>query len=177
MIARRKKKLSKTRLVSCSFSENKIEAMKQKARELSKMIAQNSKSINQPLLQPEICTNSESCLKINSPHSPNDMLPQNVIEFEQNTNEFSTVINKDNVSIPSCSDNQTEEASYKKTASLHYVSKRKNNRDSKTKHKKSKIPFLVKCDVYQEESVDEVSSKKQDDYVLEKLFNKSGIFY
>lgn len=177
MIARRKKKLSKKQLVSCSFSENKIEAMKQKARELSKIIAQNSKRINQPLTQPEICTNNENCLKMNSSHSPNNMLPKDIIEFEQNTNEFSTVINKDNVSIPSCNYNQTEEVSPKTTASLNCVLKRKNSRDLKTKHKKSKIPFLVKCDVYQEESVDEVISKKQDDYVLEKLFNKSGIFY
>lgn len=172
MIAKRKKKLSKKQLVSCSFSENKIEAMKQKAKELSKMIAQNSKNINQPLTQPEICTNNEICLKTNSLHSSNNMLPQNIT----NTNESSTVINKDNVSIPSYNYNQTE-VSPKTTALSNCVPKRKNSRDLKTKHKKSKIPFLVKCDVYQEESVDEVTSKKQDDYVLEKLFNKSGIFY
>lgn len=176
MIAKRKKKLPKKQLVSCSFSENKIEAMKQKARELSKMIAQNSKNINQPLTQPEICTNNEICFKTNSPHSSNNMQPQDIIEFEQNTNESLTVINKDNVSIPSYNYNQTEVSS-KTTALSNCVPKRKNSRDLKTKHKKPKIPFLVKCDVYQEESVDEVTSKKQDDYVLEKLFNKSGIFY
>lgn len=175
MVARRKKKLSKKQLASCSFSENKIEAMKQKARELSKMIAQNSKRINKPLTQPEVFTDNESCLKINSPHSPNNMLPQD-IEFEQNTNEFSTAINKDNVSIPSCNYNQVEEVSPKTTTLLNCVPKRKNSRDLRTRHKKSKIPFLVKSDVYQEESIDEVTSKKQDDYVLEKLFNKSGIF-
>lgn len=165
MIDRRKKKLSKKPLVNCSFSESKINAMKLKAKQLSNMIAQNSKSTNQ--LPENSCINNEDSSTINTTLSQNKNLAQNNDQFLSLSNSES--------SIPSCSG--VEKKSPESNESPHYVAKRKKSKDLKTKHKKSKIPFLVKHDVYQDENIDDQTSKKQDDYVLEKLFNKSGMYY
>lgn len=170
MLARHKKKLSKKQLVNCSFSESKIEAMKQKAKQLSNMIAQNSKSNNQPTKNSETCINNEDSATVDK------TLSQNNINVSQNNDQFSSLLNSE-CSIPSYWNSQIEKKSPKITVSPNFVSKRKKSKEIKTKHKKSKIPFLVKHDVYQDENIDDHTSKKQDDYVLEKLFNKSGMLY
>ncbi|XP_027841630.2 DNA excision repair protein ERCC-6-like isoform X1 [Aphis gossypii] len=161
MTARRERKKSKKTSSTCSFSDDKIEAMKQKARELSKMIGQNSKTvINQQItpLENNMCTNSEHCSDV-------DIICKNDIDTSKNNDKSVTFANNDSSSIPSCS----------KSPSSNHAFKRSNSKYLNTKHKKPKIPYLVKCDIYQEEHVDNLTSKKQDDYVLEKLFNKSGV--
>jgi len=163
MTARRERKKSKKTSSTCSFSDDKIEAMKQKARELSKMIGQNSKTvINQQITPPEnnLCTNSEHCFDV-------DIICKNDTDTSKNNDKSVTFANNDSSSIPSCS----------KSPSSNHAFKRSNSKYLNIKHKKPKIPYLVKCDIYQEEHVDNLTSKKQDDYVLEKLFNKSGRFH
>lgn len=163
-IARRKRKQSKKMLVSCSFSEDKIEAMKQQAREISKMIGENSKNVtNQQITPLEISVNREHSSEIDNISQTND--------------QISTLINTEIENSPSCSKISIEKTLPETVTSLNSISKRKHRRkDQSSKHKKSKIPYLVKCDVYQEEHLDDLTSKKQDDYVLEKLFNRSGIY-
>lgn len=162
-IARRERKQSKKKLVSRSFSEDKIEAMKQKAREISKMIGENSKTIiNQQISPLEISVNNRHSSEIDN------ILPIN--------EQLSTLMNTEIENSPSCSKISIEKTLPEVTTSLNSISKRKHKRDQSFKHKKSKIPYLVKCDVYQEEHLDDLTSKKQDDYVLEKLFNRSGIY-
>lgn len=164
--------MSKKMSVSCSFSDDKIEAMKQKARELSKMIVKKSKTVtNQQITPSEICNNSEYCPE-------NDKKPsQNDTGFLQNNYQHSTLMDNEDAHNSSCSKNTAEELSLDTTELANYSSLKKNSKHFKDKYKKPKIPYLVKCDVYQEEQVDSLTSKKQDDYVLEKLFNKSGIYY
>lgn len=164
-IARREKKRSKKTLVSCSFSVDKIEAMKQKAREISKMIGENSKTIiNQEITPPEMCVNSRHNSKIDNALSIND--------------QISTLMNTEIENNPSNSKISIEKTLPETIISLNEkkTSKRNHRKDLILKHKKSKIPYLVKCDIYQEELLDDLTSKKQDDYVLEKLFNRSGIY-
>lgn len=170
MLARRERKMAKKTSLSCSFSNDKIEAMKQKARELSKLIGQNSKTVeNEHATPPETFTNNEHSIKF-------DIDKQNEYEFPQNNDDkLSAFVNDESVNIPSCSNNLIEQISSNTIPAPK--SKRTHNKDLNIKHKKSKIPYLVKCDVYQEEHVDDLTSKKQDDYVLEKLFNKSGLLY
>lgn len=163
MAARRKRKSSKKTRVDCSFSDDKIEAMRRKARELSKMIGQNSNT----------CVGG----------SPSG---QNVSRV--NVDRLPAVLANDkNPCIPSCSKSSAvEETSCSDTVTSPQVttspgehvnlkSKRKSTEDLNANCKNAKIPYLVKCDVYREEHVDDLTSKKQDDYVLEKLFNKSGM--
>lgn len=171
---RHERKLSKQCPVSCSFSDSKIEAMKQKARELSKMIVQNSKTIiNQhnstPVTPIESDSNNEHLTKI-------DILTlQNTVDISKNNNQLEMLVNNERtIKISSDSKNSSETKLTAVNETSNYTFKRKHNKYVHTKHKKSKIPYLVKCDVYQEECVDNLTSKKQDDYVLEKLFNKSG---
>lgn len=162
--ARRERHISKKTLKG-SFTDDKIEAMKQKARELSKMIVQNTKStINQQLAPSESCNNSEHCPKIENTSLTID------------NDQLSILMNNNSKDIiPHCSKISIEkELSDENTTTPNNLSKKRNSKDPHTKSKKSKIPYLVKCDVYQEEHVDHLTSKKQDDYVLEKLFNKSG---
>jgi len=172
MTARHERKKSKKISSTCSFSDDKIEAMKQKARELSKMIGKNSKpAINQQITPSEICTNNEHCTEadIINP-SQND-----TETFKINDKPF-TFSNNESSNIPSCSKSPIKKISFEMIEAPNPSSKRKKCKYLNSKHKKSKIPYLVKCDVYQEEHVDDLTSKKQDDYVLEKLFNKSGGF-
>lgn len=168
MAARRKRKKSKKTSTSCSFSDDKIEAMKQKARELSKMIVEKSKTaINQQKTVVESCPMSKNDSEIDI------VSEQNYTTFFPNNDSFSDTVNDEIMNIPSCSKSLTE-----MTIPENIVSSEKtNNKHLNSKHTKHKIPYLVKCDIYQEEHVDDITSKKQDDYVLEKLFNKSGIFY
>lgn len=168
MLARRERKRAKKTSLSCSFSNDKIEAMKLKARELSKMIGQNSKTVaNEHTTLPETLTNNENATKI-------DIKPsQNKPEFSQNNDDkLSEFVNDESINIPSCSKSLIERISPETIPAPN--SKRTHSKDLNIKHKKPKIPYLVKCDIYQEEHVDDLTSKKQDDYVLEKLFNKSG---
>lgn len=156
-----------------SFSDNKIEAMKQKARELSKMVVKNSKTVMNQQKTTETNSISENCANT-------DRVPsQYNSEFLNNDNlNLSISIDNDYGSIPSCSKSADADVLPKTIVMPNCHSKRKSSDIKlKTKHKKPKIPYLVKCDVYQEEHVDIQTSKKQDDYVLEKLFNKSGIMY
>uniref|UniRef100_A0A2S2N6T6 DNA repair and recombination protein RAD54-like n=2 Tax=Schizaphis graminum TaxID=13262 RepID=A0A2S2N6T6_SCHGA len=164
MTARRERKKSKKTSSTHSFSDDKIEAMKQKARELSKMIGQNSKTdINQQITPSEMCTNNEHCSNVGI------IYPfQNDTEISKNNDKPFTFVSNESSNIPSCSKSQMIKAS-------NQSFKRKNSKYLNTKQKKPKIPYLVKCDIYQEEHVDDLTSKKQDDYVLEKLFNKSGV--
>jgi len=172
MTARRERKKSKKTSSTCSFSDDKIEAMKQKARELSKMIGQNSKTvINQQIAPIKMCTNSEHCTDVDINPSQND-----TETFKNNDKPF-TSTNNESSNIPSCSKSAIENTSFEMIEAPNPSSKRTKSKYLNSKHKKPKIPYLVKCDVYQEENVDDLTSKKQDDYVLEKLFNKSGRFY
>lgn len=168
MLARRERKKAKKTSLSCSFSNDKIEAMKQKARELSKMIGQNFKSVaNGHTTPPETLTNNQHSIKIDIKPSQNDS------ESSQNNDDkLSVFVNDESVNTPSCSKTSLEKISSETIPAPN--SKRAHGIDLNIKHKKPKIPYLVKCDVYQEEHVDDITSKKQDDYVLEKLFNKSG---
>lgn len=171
MIARREKKQSKKIPVSYSFSDDKIEAMKQKAREISKMIGENSKTIiNQHIAPLKTCINSGNCSKTDNIELENDS------QLTQTNNQLSMLMNTE-IESPSssCSKISIEKTLPETVTSLNYFSKRKNKKDINSKHKKSKIPYLVKSDVYQEEYLDDLTSKKQDDYVLEKLFNRSGM--
>ncbi|XP_026820566.1 DNA excision repair protein ERCC-6-like [Rhopalosiphum maidis] len=164
MIARRERKKSKKTSSTHSFSDDKIEAMKQKARELSKMIGQNSKTdINQQITPSEMCTNSEHCSNVDIIYPCQDDT-----EISKNNDKPFTIVSNESLNIPSCSKSEMIKAS-------NHAFKRKNSKYLNTKQKKPKIPYLVKCDIYQEEHVDDLTSKKQDDYVLEKLFNKSGV--
>jgi len=163
-IARHKRKQS---ILNCSFSDDKIEAMKRKARELSKMIVQRSKPIiNQQPAPSDMCTGIEHGSKVED-RSP----PQEDNELSQNNDELSTLTNAESASVPSCSKTLADTV-----ISPNSTSKRKHNKGSSRKCKKLKIPYLVKSDVYQEENVDDLASQEQDDYVLEKLFNKSGTY-
>lgn len=171
MLARRERKKAKKTSLRCSFSNDKIEAMKQKARELSKMIGQNSKTVaSEHTTPPETLTNNEHATEI-------DIKPsQNEFEFSQNNDDtFSGLVDDESINIPSCSKSLMERISTETIPASN--SKRTHSKDLNIKYKKPKIPYLVKCDVYQEEQVDNLTSKKQDDYVLEKLFNKSGQLY
>lgn len=169
--ARRKRKKSKKTLKGCSFTDDKIEAMKQRARELSKIIVQNTKSTtNQQLAPSESCNNGEHCPKIENASQIIDT------ENSHDNDQLSVLMNnKSKDIIPHCSRISIgKELSDENTTTPNNLSKKRNSKDPHTKFKKSKIPYLVKSDVYQEEHVDHLTSKKQDDYVLEKLFNKSG---
>lgn len=173
MTARRERKKSKKTSSTCSFSDDKIEAMKQKARELSKMIGQNSKTvINQQIIPSEMCINSEHCTDADIINPS-----QNDTETFKNNDEPFAFVNNESSNIPSCSKSAMENTSLKIIEAPNFAFKRTKSKHLNSKHKKPKIPYLVKCDVYQEEHVDDLTSKKQDDYVLEKLFNKSGRFY
>ncbi|XP_025425310.1 DNA excision repair protein ERCC-6-like isoform X2 [Sipha flava] len=166
MAARRKRKKSKKTLINCSFSDDKIEAMKQKAKELSKIIVQKSKTaMNQQKTQLNSCPINENISKIDIVSEQNDTKPfqNNYPCYDKTNDEF--------MNIPSCSRSSTEVT----LPEINISSEKANNKHLNSKHKKHKIPYLVKCDIYQEEHVDELTSKKQDDYVLEKLFNKSGV--
>jgi hypothetical protein len=168
MAARRKRKKSKKTLINCSFSDDKIEAMKQKAKELSKIIVQKSKTaMNQQKTQLNSCPINENISKIDIVSEQNDTKPfqNNYPCYDKTNDEF--------MNIPSCSRSSTEVT----LPEINISSEKANNKHLNSKHKKHKIPYLVKCDIYQEEHVDELTSKKQDDYVLEKLFNKSGMFH
>jgi len=166
MTARRERKKSIKTSSTHSFSNDKIEAMKQKARELSKMIGQNSKTdINQQITPSEMCTNSEHCSNVNIIYPC-----QNDTEISKNNDKPFTFVSNESSNIPSCSKSEMIIAS-------NHAFKRKNSKYLNTKQKKPKIPYLVKCDIYREEHVDDLTSQKQDDYVLEKLFNKSGRFH
>lgn len=168
MASRRKKKKSKKTLLSCSFSDGKIEAMKQKARELSQMIAQKSKTaINQQKTLLGSCSMTDNISKIDIVSEQNDN------ECSENNNIFSDIINDEIINIPSCSKSSTDKLLPETIVSPE----RTNNKHLNSKHKKPKIPYVVKCDIYQEEHVDDLTSQKQDDYILEKLFNKSGMLY
>lgn len=135
--------------------------MKQKARELSKMIVQKSKTaMNQQKTQLKSCPINGNISKID-------------IVSDQNDNSCSDIINEESMNIPSCSRSSTQITS----PEIIMSSEKANNKHLNSIHKKHKIPYLVKCDIYQEEHVDELTSKRQDNYVLEKLFNKSGMFY
>lgn len=174
MIARRDKKKSKKSSVNCSFSDDKIEAMKQKARALSKMVVENSKTpvTNQQKTPSETCSNSEQIA------SRIDILPtNNETKFLQSNAHSTTLKNDAKADDPSCTKSPIEQLLNETISATNYSSKRTKNKDLNIKHKKPKIPYLVKCDIYKEEHVDELTSKKQDEYVLEKLFNKSGMFY
>lgn len=174
MVARHERKKSKKNLLTNSFSDDKIEAMKQKAREISKMIGQHSKTVmNQQKTPTEICTDSEHCSEVDLKLCHNDT------ETSQNNHKLSTFVNKESSNIPSCSKSAIKNTSLEIIEIPKYASKRTNKHfnTKHKKHKKPKIPYLVKCDIYQEDNVDDLTSKKQDDYVLEKLFNKSGRFY
>lgn len=161
---RRERKSSRKTRVDCSFSDDKIEAMRRKARELSKMIGQNSKTSGNQLEVTSCVGDDENGSLVN-------------------VDRVSAVLANDhNSHVPSCSKSSTTEegtlCSDTVTSPLpanNHKSKRKTSDALNTNCKKSKIPYLVKCDVYREEHVDDVTSKKQDDYVLEKLFNKSGM--
>jgi len=173
MTARRERKESKKKSSSCSFSVDKIEAMKQKARELSKMIGQNSKTVtNQQIIPSEMCINSEQC-------TDTDIInpTQKDTETSKNNDKPFTFMNNESSNIPSCSKSAIENTSPEMIQAPNPAFKRTKSKYLHSKHKKLKIPYLVKCDVYQEEHFDDLTSKKQDDYVLEKLFNKSGRFY
>jgi len=173
MTARYERQKSKKASSICSFSDDKIEAMKQKARELSKMIGKNSKQVvNQQITPSELCTNNEHCTE-----ADNINPSQNDTETFKNNDKPLTFANNESSNIPSCSKSEIKNISFKLIEAPNPSSKRTKSKYLNSKHKKSKIPYLVKCDVYQEEHVDELTSKKQDDYVLEKLFNKSGRFY
>lgn len=164
MQTRHERKKSKKITLSCSFSGDKIEAMKQKARELSKMIGKNSKTdVNEDMTPPETLMNSENS---------NDNKPsQKDTGFSENNDDKpTTFVNDEGINIPSCSKSPVEKTSSETIGAPK--SKRTHSKDLK---KKSKIPYLVKYDVYREEHVDDRTSKKQDEYVLEKLFNKSGL--
>lgn len=171
MTARNKRKKSKKTSSTYSFSDDKIEAMKQKARKLSKMIGQNSKiAINQQILPLEMCNNSDQC-------SGTDVIYpcQNDTETSKNNDKPFTFVNNESSNITSCSKNAIENTLLELIEAPNPALKRTKSKYLYSKHKKPKIPYLVKCDVYQEEHLDDLTSKKQDDYVLEKLFNKSGI--
>jgi len=173
MTARHERKKSKKTSSTCSFSDDKIEAMKQKARELSKMIGKNSKPVINPKLTPsEICTIDEHCTEADIINPS-----QNDTETFKNDDKPFTFANNESSNIPSCSKSAIKNISLEMIEPSNPPLKRTKCKYLKSKHKKSKIPYLVKCDVYQEEHVDDLTSKKQDDYVLEKLFNKSGRFY
>lgn len=143
--------------------------MKQKARELSQMVVKNSKIVINEQITPSE-SNSEHCSKI-------DILPlQNTTDIPKD-DQLSMLVNNEIANKSSTSKNASEKELTTNNETTKYFSKRKHNKNTNTKHKKLKIPYLVKCDVYQEEHIDELTSKKQDDYVLEKLFNKSGLLY
>jgi len=170
MAKARHKKKKKPR-VNCSFSDDKIEAMKQKARELSKMIIQSSKQI----IEKQIA--SDECIHIKHNSTINNKSPQEDIEVSQNNDKISTLMNIESTNVPSCSKISIENTLPDTVLSPNSTSKKKHNKKLSTKLKKIKIPYLIKSGIYQEENVDDLTSKKQDDYVLEKLFNKSGIIY
>lgn len=160
-IARHEKKKS---IENCLFSDDKIEAMKRKAQEISKIIVLNSKpTINQQIVPSDIGINHNSRVDNKS--------------LQENKNkEFSTLMNTESANIPSCS--KTSIVPNIVISSNSTISKRKHSKGRKKlskKFKKLEIPYLVKSDIYQEENVDKFTSKKQDDYVLKKLFNKSGM--
>ncbi|XP_050419856.1 DNA excision repair protein ERCC-6-like [Adelges cooleyi] len=172
MKARRERRKSKKLSMSCSFTEDKIEAMKQKARELSNRIVQNSKTVtgNNLSVPLETTTNSNNNTEATE-ESPSPL----VSKVEDNGNSSVTL---DLSSVATCSKYVSqEEKETERNSSLTSCSKRKHSDSSDVlaKIKKTKIPYLVKCDVFQEQCADKSSSKKEDDYVLEKLFNKSGV--
>lgn len=169
MTARRERKLSKKQKESCTFTDDKIEAMKKKAQELSKMIAQKSKTVDQPLTQSETSSISEHSFNIDVISS------QKNTDLRQNNDELFPLKKNANTSDLCCTSGFLENSLPETTAStLNHSTPSKKTKDLRTKIKNSDIPFLVKCDNYQDEHVDSLTSKKQDDYVLEKLFNKSG---
>lgn len=169
--ARRKRKLSQKQSKSCTFSSDKIEAMKKKAKELSEKIAQKSKLINEPT-QSEMYSKSEYCLNT-------DESLQKSSELVRDNDQLSSSVNNQKTSDLSGTSSSFENILPATTApsTSNYLTSSKKSKHSRTKLIKPEIPFLVKCDVYQDEHVDNSTSKKQDDYVLEKLFNKSGKLY
>lgn len=170
--SRHKKNLSKKLTQSCSFSNSQIEAMKEKARELSKMVVKNSKTIiNQQTTPTESDTNSEHCTKIDI------LLLPNTTDIQKNDYQFSILVNNETANKSNTINNSSTKELTTDNEPTNYFLKRKSSKDINTKNKKPKIPYLVKYDVYQEEYIDDHTSKKQDDYVLEKLFNKSGMLY
>lgn len=174
MARRDRKKSTKTSVSNCSFSDDKIEAMKQKARELSKMVVKHSKTLitEQQTSLSETSSNNEQIA------SRIDIIPvKNETKLLQNNSHSTTLENYAIADDLSCTKNSIEQLLNETISTANYSSKRKKNNNFKIKHKKPKIPYLVKCDIYKEEHVDELTSKKQDEYVLEKLFNKSGMFY
>ncbi|XP_050540454.1 DNA excision repair protein ERCC-6-like [Daktulosphaira vitifoliae] len=156
------RKSTKTLSARCSFTEEKIEAMKRKARELSNRIVKKPKTTSNE----NICIFEEFSTNKNTLDTKKSLLSYSNEDVD---NKSSSVSMKEKLNESFCNNGKEIVNEY----SISSCSKEKHVHLKK--HDNSKIPYLIKCDVYKVQNTNECLSKKQDDYVLEKLFNKTGL--